>query len=217
MLGRAALAMWWDMAAQMRAEFEDWHTREHFPERLALPGFLRASRWQAEGGGEGFFVLYELASADALVSPEYLARLDDPTPWSRRLMPHHRYMVRSPSVVVHSRGGMEADHVLTLRLPAAWEPGDAEALAAQAAGQAGIAGVHLLRHQPLGIAATTEQRIRGLADRAADWIVVVAGTPPALDALTGDAGFAALLQRPGATAGRYGLRLRVRPEDVQAG
>jgi hypothetical protein len=37
LLGRAALAMWWDMAPAMRDEFEEWHTREHFPQRLALP------------------------------------------------------------------------------------------------------------------------------------------------------------------------------------
>jgi len=57
MLGAAALAMWWDMAPDMRAEFEHWHTHEHFPERLALPGFMRASRWADAKGGDGFFVL----------------------------------------------------------------------------------------------------------------------------------------------------------------
>jgi hypothetical protein len=34
--GKAALAMWWDMAPGMRAEFEDGHSHEHFPERLAI-------------------------------------------------------------------------------------------------------------------------------------------------------------------------------------
>ena len=39
----AALAMWWCMAAPVRAESQHWHTHEHFPERLSLPGFRRAS------------------------------------------------------------------------------------------------------------------------------------------------------------------------------
>ena len=44
LLGKACLAMWWDMAPDMRAEFEHWHSHEHFPERLAIPGFQRATR-----------------------------------------------------------------------------------------------------------------------------------------------------------------------------
>ncbi len=43
MLGSAAVAMWWDIAPEVRAEWEDWHTREHMPERLAIPGFLLAA------------------------------------------------------------------------------------------------------------------------------------------------------------------------------
>ena len=44
MLGKAALAMWWEVSAQERSEFEHWHAHEHFPERLAVPGFLNADR-----------------------------------------------------------------------------------------------------------------------------------------------------------------------------
>jgi len=39
LLGTAALAMWWNMAPDVLAEFEDWHSHEHFPERLAIPAF----------------------------------------------------------------------------------------------------------------------------------------------------------------------------------
>ena len=45
MLGKAAVAMWWDISADVRAEWEEWHTVEHMPERLGIPGFLRGSRW----------------------------------------------------------------------------------------------------------------------------------------------------------------------------
>jgi hypothetical protein len=60
MLGEAAVAMWWNMVPSQRAEFEDWHSHEHFPERMGIPGFLRGSRWAKVDGGEGFFVIYEL-------------------------------------------------------------------------------------------------------------------------------------------------------------
>ena len=55
LLGRAALAMWWEMAPEMRADFEHWHAHEHFPERLASPGFHRGTRWSSASGGDGVF------------------------------------------------------------------------------------------------------------------------------------------------------------------
>ena len=124
LLGQAALAMWWDIAPQVRADFEDWHAHEHFPERLALPGFRRGTRWRSASGGEGMFVLYELARHEALSSPEYLARLNAPSPWSTRLMPEHRNMVRSQCHVVASQGGVTARHALTLRVSPAAGRGD---------------------------------------------------------------------------------------------
>ena len=61
MLGKAAVAMWWDVAPEMKAEWEDWHSHEHMPERLAIPGFLRGTRWIALSGEPSYFVLYEAA------------------------------------------------------------------------------------------------------------------------------------------------------------
>jgi hypothetical protein len=44
MLGQAALVMWWDIAPGGDADFHEWHAREHFPERLGVPGFLLERR-----------------------------------------------------------------------------------------------------------------------------------------------------------------------------
>ncbi len=178
--GRAALAMWWDIAPEVRADFEHWHAHEHFPERLAIPGFLRASRWRSADGGDGNFVLYELADHAVLRSPAYLARLNAPTPWSTRLMPHHRHMVRSQCHVLESRGGVTARHALTVRLvPATGREAELRAalrrLSESAPLRPGIAGLHLLRHEVPPIAPTAEQRLRGLADTAADWVLVASG------------------------------------------
>ena len=68
LLGKAVLAMWWDVSAEARPELEHWHAHEHVPERLAIPGFLRASRWTAIADGEGFFVMYELQDHAVLAS-----------------------------------------------------------------------------------------------------------------------------------------------------
>jgi len=184
LLGPAALAMWWDMAPALRGEFEDWHSHEHFPERLAIPGFLRASRWASLENDESFFVLYELASYETLTSPAYRARLNDPTPRSRRLMPEHRNMVRSQARVLESAGGLLGGFLATWRFSP--PPGEAEslrsrlgaALARQAAAP-GLVGVHLLATDTPAAAETAEQRLRGSRDGAADWILLVAGIDPA--------------------------------------
>lgn len=226
MLGKAALAMWWDVAADQRPEFEDWHGHEHFQERLAIPGFRRASRWTSADGGEGFFVMYELADHDVLASAPYATRLNAPTVWSTRMMPHHRNMVRSQCRVLESQGAVTARHALTVRLsPAA---GRAESLRQSLAGLAqsvwlrpGLVGLHLLRHETPPLAATTEQKIRGNADRYADWVLVACGYDASALRALGAAEFdeARLRDRgaaPGIESHLYALAYSATPADVGA-
>jgi hypothetical protein len=180
MLGKAALAMWWDVSPDVRQELEHWHAHEHVAERLSIEGFLRSSRWTDASGGEGFFVMYELRDHAVLASAPYVARLNAPTPWSTKMMPMHRNMVRTQCEVVHSHGAVTARHVLTIRCSPI--EGKQEKLntklgeLGESSSQLpGIVGLHVLRHQAPAMAATTEQRIRDNADRAADWIIVVSG------------------------------------------
>lgn len=64
-------------------EFDEWYSREHFPERLAVSGFRNARRFveYPDRGVERveYFSIYETDSVDVLTSPEYLAALDSPT------------------------------------------------------------------------------------------------------------------------------------------
>lgn len=222
--GSAALAMWWDIAADVRADFEHWHAHEHFPERLAIPGFLRASRWRDADGGEGTFVLYELSGHDVLRSPAYLARLNAPSPWSTKLMPHHRHMIRSQCHVLESHGGVTARCSLTVRLSPAAGREESLRLALRkwfetAASQPGIAGLHLLRHEQPPIAATAEQRLRGLADGAADWVLIVNGYDRGAVAEMGEAALAeeplvALGAAPGVDRRLFELAYAAIPADV---
>lgn len=180
MLGRAALAMWWDVSPNDREELEHWHAHEHVAERLSIDGFLRASRWTDASGGEGFFVMYELRDHSVLASAPYVARLNAPTPWSTKMMPLHRNMVRTQCQVILSHGAVTARNALTLRCsPIEGREGalkhQLESLAKSISQCPGIVGMHVLRHEAPEMAATTEQKIRGNSDRAADWIIVVSG------------------------------------------
>jgi hypothetical protein len=179
MLGRAAVAIWCDIAPQVEAEFSDWHTHEHIPERVAIPGFVRGTRCKAVAG-EGYFMLYEVKQLAVLTEGPYLERLNDPTPWSRKMMPHHRNMVRSLCRVRASFGGGTAPFLATVRFSpsprkstsvARWLSSE---LLPRLPASRGLAGAQLLQSQPTPSAETTEQKIRG-GDRQADWIILASG------------------------------------------
>jgi hypothetical protein len=44
LMGHGAVAIWNDVAPEGLAEFYEWHHREHMPERVSIPGFLRGRR-----------------------------------------------------------------------------------------------------------------------------------------------------------------------------
>jgi hypothetical protein len=225
LLGTAAVAMWWDMAPAQRTEFEDWHSHEHFPERLSIPGFRRGSRWASATGGEGFFVMYELDRYETLTSSHYRDRLNDPTPWSVKMMPHHRNMVRSQCRIAASHGVGIGNAMMTLRLSPA--SGKADALRATldrvlsaAASLPGITAAHLLQTHTPDAPPTQEQRIRGGADAAADWVVLVTGyDAEAIERFTADAlgndALAAAGAQPGRIAALYTLRYTLTATDMQ--
>ena len=196
MLGKAAVAMWWDVAPEMRAEWEDWHSSEHMPERLAIPGFLRGTRWVALSGEPSYFVLYEVTGLDTMTGGAYLERLNNPTPWSRKMMPHHRNMVRSLCALRAGWGGGVPQVLATVRFSPR-----ADALP-KLPRQKGLTGAHLLESQPMaGAPQTAEQRIRG-GDATADGVLLIGGydveavKTVATDALTAHPGRMVGLYRP---------------------
>lgn len=176
-LGDAVIAMWWVDDAHL-AEFHEWHSREHLPERLSIPGFNRGSRWQQENSG-AFFVIYELATYAILTSDAYRTRLNNPTPWSTMMMPLHRGMTRGQCRVAASNGGGVAPFMKTIRLsPRLGAESGLEdflrGLVSLLPERTGLTGAHLLKTDTPSAAQTTEQRIRG-GDAAADWVFLLSG------------------------------------------
>lgn len=214
LLGKAALAMWWDMSKEVNTEFQNWHSHEHFRERLAIKGFNRATRWSSADGGEGVFQMYELEDHTVLSSPQYLARLNAPSPWSTQMMPYHRNMVRSQCHVLATKGGGTARHALVVRISP--NPDAAEHLQHALKNifdllvdMPGLVGGHLLRHEAPSLAQTTEQKIRG-GDSFADWVIILVGYD--LEALKGlaqkEMSVASLVQygaQPNVVSGYYTL------------
>src|SRR6478672_3359944 len=94
LLGSAAMLLSFDVEAGAVDEHDRWHTHEHLPERLSIPGFLRGTRWVASEGEPRYMVLYEVQDLAVLSSEAYLARLNSPSPWTQKMMPHYRGMQR---------------------------------------------------------------------------------------------------------------------------
>ncbi|GGD33784.1 hypothetical protein [Aureimonas glaciei] len=181
--GEGVLAIWNGIAAAAEPDFLSWHVREHIPERVAVPGFVRGRRYVAVRGEPKYFNFYEAETPAVLASPAYLARLDDPSEWTKRVVRHFRDTSRTACAVVYSKGEGDGAFVATLRLATEVLPsaflgrvtGNLDALRERD----GVVGVHLLRGEAgSGGGATAEKALRGEPDRTAAWILLVEATGP---------------------------------------
>ena len=177
LIGTGVLAIWNGIAAEADADFLAWHMREHIPERVGVPGFLRGRRYIAEDGHPKYFNFYEAETADVFTSPAYLARLNDPTPWTRRVVAHFTDTSRTPCDVAATRGLGEGSWIEAIRL----ELGNGDRFAAAAerdllpalSAAPGVVAAHLLRGRTETRTVTAETKLRGQPDRLAAWILLV--------------------------------------------
>ena len=185
--GSAVIAIWSAIEPAMLAEHDAWHSAEHFPERLSVPGFLRGRRSAAvdPAAAEQRFIFYEIESIAVATSPPYLERLNDPTPWSRKIMAASR-LNRTLCRVVASHGFGIGAHLLAFRMAQGGRAAEVAAIA-QAPG---IVGAHLLQKDSNVVRpSTAEEKLRhGGVDSSADWILLVeAYDAGALDAMSREA------------------------------
>jgi hypothetical protein len=103
LLSDAVMVLYCDVSADP-ADHDDWHTYEHLHERLSIPGFLRGTRWTRTSGSPHYLMVYEVAGVDMAASPEYLARLNNPTAWTASTMKRLRGMSRGFCRVAASAG-----------------------------------------------------------------------------------------------------------------
>ena len=121
------MAFWADVETDYVAEFRQWHNCEHVPERVGIPGFTVGRRYRGIGEAPMFFMTYETEDPGVLGSAPYLARLGDPTPWTRKSVARFRNSVRTIYRLEASAGSpcpTESPFLLTSRFNVA---ADAEA------------------------------------------------------------------------------------------
>ena len=86
--GSALLMVWTEVPADKEDDYNAWYNEEHIAERLAIPGFLSAARYESSSpGAPKHLAMYELENIDVMTSDEYLSVRANPTEWTRRCSP----------------------------------------------------------------------------------------------------------------------------------
>lgn len=168
------LAIWNDCRAGHEAEFEAWFQGEHLLERLAVPGFIFGRRHQALSGTSGYFNFYLVESPDVLTSKPYLARLDDPTPMTKRIMSDiFINMNRTVCRRTQRLGGFRGAYAVTARFNAAPDEAALEALLREKVADPAVAGGEIWIALDLaGMPVSMEEKLRG-GDRKINGCLII--------------------------------------------
>jgi hypothetical protein len=182
LLGKGALLIWHDPAPEIESDYNEWHSKEHMYERVGVPGFRRGQRGVALTGTPKYFNFYEVDDFNTLTSQPYLDRLNDPSPWTRRVAPHMRNNSRTLCRVTASFGaGVPAFWATILVSPAPGADARMRMWLAQKAlpelvGRPGVLGAHLVEGERSGSGTdTAEKRLRSGGNEFVDWAILVAG------------------------------------------
>ena len=179
---RAVLAIWHDISEEAWEDTIGWYDREHHVERVCVPGFLSARRYQAIEGAPQLFIRYETESLDVLTSAAYLERVNNPTSWTLRAQPTFRNYSRTVCAISRRAGTGEGGIAATIRLPLTrtldapaalrWD-----ALAERLTSVSGLLSAELwIADKERSALHTREKELRGVEDHYASVAVVLHGT-----------------------------------------
>jgi len=206
--GKGVVAIWHGIRPEGRAEFYEWHNREHMPERVGIPGFLRGRRYIAHEGAPEFFTLYETATPEVLAGADYLARLNAPTEWTRRATLHFTDASRSLCRVVLSLGPGAGGWLMIWRYDVAPGREDEqrallEPVLKEIAQAQGVVGAHLCIADASASAIQTEEKKGRPKNAVPGWVVMAEGgaEPDALHAACRRLATPAFFTEAGALAG----------------
>jgi len=178
LLGNAIVCSWNDVKPEGRDDVYQWHNREHLPERLGIPGFLRGRRLRSKSAVPELMFLYEARDMSVLGGQDYFARLDSPTPWTSQATKNFFNSYRSVFDVAYSAGVSMGGSMLALRV----KPADAERLRStlietilpSIESMIGVTGVHLAISNPaISQRDTAEKRGRGAPFKMIGWVILI--------------------------------------------
>ena len=182
--GTGLMAFWATIDKDYLNRFREWHTCEHMPERVSIPGFQVGRRYIDCGDPATFLMTYQTNDSAVLGSPPYLDALNAPSDWPRESLPHFNNPVRN----IYSRLAADgetnystAPYVYALRFNADGD-GLAEAAASLAGDeQLGRVALYQVDEAISGIQ-TSERKIYGGGPGEQRWLLFVeAGMAGAAD------------------------------------
>ena len=112
------VVIWNDIKEEMRDEFVQWHSTEHLPERVSIPGFISGQRWYGEHASPQYLTTYVTQNTGVLTSDAYIQRLNDPTPWTLKTVAAFRHTCRAAGEVMWEYGSKKGygGHILAIRI-----------------------------------------------------------------------------------------------------
>lgn len=117
-LGNAVLVNWGGIVKSKEKDYNEWHSKEHMPERVSLPGFLRGLRAVGVPGTDlnhKYFMMYEAERKEVFVSKKYLERLNNPTEWTKDILSNYLSPSRTICSVVFTKSIGISTFISTIR------------------------------------------------------------------------------------------------------
>ena len=117
-LGSAVLVNWGGIVEEKEIEYNEWHSKEHMPERISLPGFLRGLRAVGIPGtnfNHKYFMMYEAERKEVFTSRKYLERLNNPTDWTKEILSNYLSPSRTICSVISSKSIGVGGYLATIR------------------------------------------------------------------------------------------------------
>lgn len=192
MAGKSALVLAMDIDPAIEDQFNAWYTHEHLHERMGLPGFNRGTRWIRSDGtparGQKYLTIYEADSAEVFTSQAYLKALDNPTPWTRRMVGAFQNSLRTVTTVAASAGTVIGRELSIVELRAADLTGLVtwfqQVAVPQAFAQPDNCGMHLLTPDEAATSAKASTREgQVVTDQVPQQLLILHGTHGTAEAL----------------------------------
>ena len=118
LLGNAVLVNWGGIVEEKEIEYNEWHSKEHMPERMSLPGFLRGLRAVGIPGtnlNHKYFMMYEAERKEVFTSRKYLERLNNPTKLTKEILSNYLSPSRTICSVISSKSIGVGGYLSTVR------------------------------------------------------------------------------------------------------
>jgi hypothetical protein len=185
MKGSAFLAIWHDIAEGQHAEFIEWHTREHMPERLSIPGFTTGKRLHTPDASRHVYgTIYAAENVEVFRSPAYLERLNNPTPWTSAVAPSFQNFLRVACDRVAHAGTGDGGSMATIRFDFTGQGADAtlrtkaQKLVDEILALKGVCAVHLgLARSEVSSVRTRETELRQvMSEKGFDAVLLIEGS-----------------------------------------